>query len=307
MFIEKYQEGKNQAWRYMIGFIAIIVAILLGQIPMGISLVVLKEFDPVYAADLQNALTKITTQGISSNVLFFFNLVPFVFAFIAVFLVVKYFLERPMLSVATGRAKFDFFKLGSVALIWLILNVVLEFIFYLIYPENYEFSLNLHQFIPLLFITILLVPIQSATEELIIRGYLLQAFGGLLKYRWLAVLLTAVIFASLHLDNPEFEKFGLSIGTYYLVFGLVAAIIAIIDDGLEIPIAMHAMNNVYGAIFVSFKGSVFSTATIFKVNRMEISTMLIGWFVMLSLFIFIMQMRYKWKNWDVIFKKIVEK
>ena len=306
MFIEQYFLGKKNAWRYLVGLIALVVAILVGQIPMGITLVVLQEFNPSYAAELKNGLQNISESGISSNILFFFNLIPFLFAFFALYIVMKYLHERPAITVATSRPHFDISKFTFAALTWLGLSILMELIFYIIFPDNYVYAFDFNQFIPLLLITFFLIPFQSAFEELAVRGYLLQAFGGWFKYRWIAILLTSLLFASLHLSNPEFREFGLGVGIYYIIFAIIAATIAVIDGGLEIPIAIHITNNMYGALLVSFEGSVFSTATIFKVERIELSTMLIGWSLMLVMYIIVLQLRYKWTNWKIVFEKVDE-
>jgi len=304
MYLEKYYSGKKEAWRYVLGIIIIVVAVLIGQMPMGIYLLVLKEFNPDKAGEFQEALVNISETGINSNAMFLFNLIPFFFGFVAIFLVVKYLHQRRAISVVTGRTKFDVSKFLFAAATWLALNIFTEVIFYLSFPENYVLNFDASKFYPLLIITILFIPFQAAMEELVIRGYLLQAFAGWFKFKWVAILLSSLIFYALHLSNPEFEEFGAAVGLYYFVFALVAASLAVIDDGLEIPIAIHIMNNIYGALVVSFKGSVFSTATLFKADRMEIGVLLGGWAAMLLVYLLLLQLRYKWKNWKLLFSKI---
>jgi membrane protease YdiL (CAAX protease family) len=304
MFLEQYYSGKKDAWRYVVGLLIIVVAVLVGQIPMGVYLVVLKEFNPVKAGEFQHALLNISETGINSNTMFLFNLIPFLFGFVAVFLVVKYLHHRKAISVVNGRRRFDSSKFLFAAATWLALNVLTEVLFYLFYPENYVLNFDASLFYPLLIISLILIPFQAAMEELVVRGYLMQAFAGWFKYKWIAILLSSLIFYSLHLSNPEFEEFGAGVGLYYFVFALVAASLAVVDDGLEIPIAIHIMNNIYGALVVSFKGSVFSTATLFKADRIEIGVLLGGWAAMLMVYILLLQFKYKWKNWKTIASRI---
>ena len=54
----------------------------------------------------------------------------------------------------------------------------------------------------------LLIPFQSALEEWIFRGYLMQGFATMTRSRLLSLFLTSVIFGSLHILNPEIEKLG---------------------------------------------------------------------------------------------------
>jgi uncharacterized protein len=87
-------------------------------------------------------------------------------------------------------------------------------------------------------IVVLLTPLQAAGEEYAFRGYLTQAFGGLTRQPWLAILVPAVLFALAHGLGQSwpifFDRFA---------FGLVAGILVIVTGGLEAGIAMHVLNN----------------------------------------------------------------
>jgi uncharacterized protein len=87
-------------------------------------------------------------------------------------------------------------------------------------------------------IVLLLTPLQAAGEEYAFRGYLTQAFGGLIPYAWVAVVVPAVLFALAHGLGQSwpifFDRFA---------FGLVAGTLVILTGGLEAGIAMHVLNN----------------------------------------------------------------
>lgn len=88
-----------------------------------------------------------------------------------------------------------------------------------------------------LLVVLLLTPLQAAAEEYAFRGYLLQAFGGLVRHPAFAVLLSSFIFALAHgaQDLPIFfDRFA---------FGVVAATLVVVTGGLEAGIAMHVLNN----------------------------------------------------------------
>ena len=88
-----------------------------------------------------------------------------------------------------------------------------------------------------LLIIVLLTPLQAAGEEYVFRGYLTQAFGGLVRAPWLAVLGPALLFALAHgaQDPPVFfDRFA---------FGVVSGLLVILTGGLEAGIAMHVLNN----------------------------------------------------------------
>jgi uncharacterized protein len=94
-----------------------------------------------------------------------------------------------------------------------------------------------HQMRDFLLVILFLTPLQAAGEEYAFRGYLTQAFGGLFRARWAAVVIPAFLFALAHgaQDVPVFFD--------RLAFGLVAGVLVIATGGLEAGIAMHVLNN----------------------------------------------------------------
>ena len=77
---------------------------------------------------------------------------------------------------------------------------------YLMDSSTMVFQFKLAPFLILFLITLVLMPIQTTTEELIFRGYLMQGFALLAKNRWFPLVMTSVIFGSMHIANPEVEK-----------------------------------------------------------------------------------------------------
>lgn len=95
--------------------------------------------------------------------------------------------------------------------------------------------------IALSIVILLTTPLQSAGEEYFFRGWLSQWIGSWLRWRWLAVVVPAVVTALL---------FALAHGAQSpwlfadrLVFGLLASLLVWRTGGLEIAVAMHAANN----------------------------------------------------------------
>lgn len=90
----------------------------------------------------------------------------------------------------------------------------------------------------LMLVVLLTTPLQAAGEEYAFRGYLLQAVGALSRNAWVAMLVSATLFAMAHgLQNPPlfFDRF---------MFGLIAAWLVIRTGGLEAGIALHVLNNI---------------------------------------------------------------
>jgi membrane protease YdiL (CAAX protease family) len=101
--------------------------------------------------------------------------------------------------------------------------------------EPNEFTRTTRDF---LIVILLLTPLQAAGEEFAFRGYLQQAFGGLLGSRVLAVGLSGLLFAIAHGLGQSWPVF-----IDRLAFGIVAGVLVILTGGLEAGIAMHVLNN----------------------------------------------------------------
>src|SRR5690606_28949413 len=85
-------------------------------------------------------------------------------------------------------------------------------------------------------VLIVLVPLQSAAEEYVFRGYLMQAIGRWLRHPAFAILLPVPLFVLGHLYDPLGQ---VSVG----VFAIAAGWLSWRTGGLEAAIALHVVNN----------------------------------------------------------------
>ncbi|WP_055480686.1 CPBP family intramembrane glutamic endopeptidase [Sphaerimonospora mesophila] len=101
-------------------------------------------------------------------------------------------------------------------------------------------------FLPAMAVILVLVPFQSAAEEYMFRGWVIQAFGAYLRNPWPGILLGAGAFATLH----GYTDWGIA---YVFGFGVLMGWLAILTGGLEAAIALHATNNVaaFGVVAAS--------------------------------------------------------
>jgi uncharacterized protein len=97
-------------------------------------------------------------------------------------------------------------------------------------PATYAISLAL---------ILLIVPFQAAAEEYVFRGMMFQAIGAWLRWIPVALVVTTVVFASLHI----YEIWGL---LDVASFGVAAILLTWRTGGLEAAIALHVVNNVVG-------------------------------------------------------------
>lgn len=88
-------------------------------------------------------------------------------------------------------------------------------------------------------VVVLTTPLQAAGEEYVFRGYLLQAVGSLFNNRWVAILVTATLFALAH----GVQNFPLFFDRF--MFGIIAGWLVTYTGGLEAGIALHIVNNFF--------------------------------------------------------------
>ncbi len=92
---------------------------------------------------------------------------------------------------------------------------------------------------------IVLAPLQSAAEEYVFRGFIMQTIGSWVRSPWPGILISTVIFTAGH---TQYEIWGmLSVG----VMGLGFAIVVWRTGGLEAGIAFHVVNNVVALLLLS--------------------------------------------------------
>lgn len=99
---------------------------------------------------------------------------------------------------------------------------------------------------------IVLVPLQSAAEEYVFRGLIMQTIGAWVKNPWVGIIVSTVIFT---VGHTQYEIWGLlSVG----VMGLGFAIVVWRTGGLEAGIAFHVVNNVVALLLLA-SGSLGTT------------------------------------------------
>ena len=160
------------------------------------------------------------------------------------------------------------------------------------------FQFDLQKFIPLFFIAIFLLPIQTSCEELLFRSYILQGIKMRTKKNSVAVLISGLMFGAIHIGNPEIAKIGYHIIVYYMLVGVFLALISLFDNGIELALGYHAANNVFAALMITNNWQAFQTDAVFMDNAdpgMGLDT-IFGILFILPLVFFILYKKYKWHS-----------
>lgn len=221
--------------------------------------------------------------GIEPLAYFAINMIPFLTGWLGLWICARPgILNRAVETFATGMDSIRWKRMLNAAGISFLLFIPLFLISYLSNPSGIQFSFEAGPFFRFLPVVLLLVPMQAAFEEVALRGQLLQTVTRILPGIPLAgVIVSSAAFALLHGLNPEIGAYGFwTMMSYYFTFGLILALIGVIDEGLEIPIAIHVVNNIGSFLFFSYEGSAMKTPSLFHVGEINplvemLSTLLI--------------------------------
>lgn len=238
-----------------------------------------------------------------------FALMLFIFSgiFIGILIATKKIHKRSVLSVLTGAESFRWKHLIRSGGLWFVILAAMEIVGYISEPGLYTFQFDPIPFFSILFVAILILPFQTSAEEVMMRGYLMQQIGLVSRYRWIPIVITSVLFGMLHGGNPEVMQYGLAKSmTLYIVMGLFFGIATIMDDGLEIPLGVHYVNNFFAFVLVGYKGSVFEGVPTLLLKESEDLTwaaVLTNMAVMIIVLL-IFKKHFKWRSFNYLLNRI---
>ena len=298
--------GKNEFWHYLFGIVSAFLGYLSFQLIMMVPLVTMAINHGYSMTDISenpNILFNPEKIGINKSLLLALMMGMFVFTLLFLWLALKFVQKKPLSSIATGFEKIRwnryFFSFG----IWAVLILVLTLVSYLTSPEEIELRFDAGNFAILLVVAIIFIPIQTATEELIFRGYLMQGFGLAFKNGIMPLIITSVLFGLMHASNPEAKAHGLLIMMpYYIFFGAFLGVLTLLDEGAELAMGIHCANNLMSSLLVCSKNSVLQTDAIFYTSSENPGGEFITWIVMASICFFILFKKYKLSNWNLIIR-----
>ena len=233
---------------------------------------------------------------LGSNRVFFWLLFPFFLVFIVFLASIKWIHRRPILTIFTKRDRFDWRRVFlSFILVFFILLITTCIQIY--FSEKIVWNLRWEKFIPLVVISMVMIPFQTTLEELLFRGYLMQGLKAKLGSNFFAVLISGVFFGLMHIGNPEIEAIGYHVLSYYIIIGIFLGCLAVFDNGLELSIGFHAANNIFAALMVSTDWQVFQTDALFldySAPEFSLNMLLVSIAFLLTL-TFIFKRIYGWK------------
>ena len=291
MFLKQDTLNTNPFWKYLLGSFIVIIFSILGQLPLSL-------FITADAISEAGGDPMIALRNLDKNLQLFLILIPFVFGFLGLYLVIKKLHNRNFVSITTSRSKVDWRRIIHSFILWGSITIIFISADFFINSEDYQINFKFEKFFILLIIGFILIPIQTSLEELLFRGYLFQGFSLYFKRPWIGLFLTSFIFGCLHIFNPEVQKLGLGILIYYIGTGLFLGIITLMDQGIELALGFHAANNLITALLVTSSWTAFQTESILIdiSDPSLIGETIISMLILYPLFYIYMYKKYKWSD-----------
>ncbi|MEN3324181.1 CPBP family intramembrane glutamic endopeptidase [Mariniflexile soesokkakense] len=308
MYIAQAFNILHDWWRYLVGLVIIVIAVIIGQIPFtaAVMLRAVKNGDNLFGMDETKMMTLL-----EPNLNLFLMLLSFAVGLLGLLLVVKYLHNQSLTSLTTSRKKIDWKRFWLIFFVWGIISSGLVILDYLMSPGDYEINFKLVPFLILCAIAIIFVPLQTSFEEYLFRGYLMQGIGVIVRNKWIPLITTSLVFGLLHIANPEVDKLGYIIMVYYIGTGLFLGIITLMDEGMELALGFHAANNLFTALLVTADWTAFQTHSILKdmsdPTEMGFTEIFMPVFIVFPILLFILSKIYKWTDWkEKLFGKVIE-
>lgn len=255
-YLEPARGENNQFWRYILTIVAVIMITFVVSVVLGIAAIFI-EGD----ADIAS-YSPLTTLLIS--------LLPFPLALLALWGGLRLFHRRGLMSLLHPGGSFGWSKVFFAGAVWFLLAAASDLVYWLINPSNYTWSFDPAAFFRFLIPLLVLIPIQTATEELIFRGYLTQWMGRFSQAIWLPLLLPSIFFMLMHIANPEVATYGALLTLpLYLSIGLLLSWVTLKSGGLEMALGIHAANNLYASLIVTFPSSALPTPALFSIQSFD--------------------------------------
>ena len=294
-YIDAARLGKPSLWRYLAGLILILFIWLgIGSAVTAVLFILFVLLRGLSLSDIGQIITDPNALGSIPN--FLILNVSFILFFAGVWLAVVLIHKRPFRTVATGSTSINWMRIWRGFILWLILAALASLIEFLIWPETFSIQVEPVTFVVFAILALILTPIQTTSEEIFFRGYLMQAGSMISRNAVFLSLLSGVLFTLPHIGNPEVSANAVVVLLSYFVLGVFLTWISIKDGTIELAIGLHAANNLFAGLVVTFPQSALQTPALFYTTHFDPIFNIIVEIIICALFYLL---AFGWRKRDV--------
>jgi membrane protease YdiL (CAAX protease family) len=294
--LESSFSGKNQFWRYVVMLAAILlVANTIGAIPLYVFYFKTYFSNPELASQFLANPSDLTPLGVDPITGLALMLIPSLAGFFAFAFLIRPLNDRSFIQAINGTSAFRWNKFIVSGTVWLLISAVYLFVYIKLDPENFAINNTSLSLIPLFLVSLLLFPFQAGLEELLFRGYLMQAFYKMVPRKWFPLIVTSLFFGLLHSFNPEVKAIGfMNMMPQYVLSGLIFGVITIMDDGIEGAMGAHTANNFFLSVMLTHKSSALQAPSVYEQITISPWVDFASLVLIAVLFLFILARLFRW-------------
>lgn len=263
-YVEAARRGGHRWWRYLLGLAVILFALLVLASAASALVAFALGGEEGVAAFTRGDLAALGPVGG-----FLVLMAGWPITLGAVLVAVGLVHRRHPRTLVTAAARISWRRVGQGFVAWLLpFLLVIGLVQYLVHPDTFTLNTDVASvalFVPL---ALVLTALQTTTEELFFRGYLVQAASLVWANRIFLALVSAVLFTLPHVANPEAAGGFLSIFlNYFFGMGLIWVVVSLVDGTTELAIGAHFANNVANFVLINASGTVVTTPALVGVSE----------------------------------------
>ncbi|MER8748227.1 CPBP family intramembrane metalloprotease [Mesorhizobium sp. M1050] len=170
-----------------------------------------------------------------------------------------------LLGVSRRVSRSDFLK-GLIAV--LITSLVSEILLYLLQPEIARGPISLSSWLLFAMPIVALTGLQTSSEEVLFRGYLLRGLANRFSSPFIWALLPALLFTALHWSPGSSAAINACVLASIAAFALLLTVVVYATGNLGAALGAHLGNNLTGFLLISHQES-YNSFALFNARPLE--------------------------------------
>lgn len=179
------------------------------------------------------------------------------------------FVHREPLAALVGdsrRVSWPGFLKGLIAV--LITSLLSEILLYWLQPEIARGAISLSTWLLFLIPIVALALLQTSSEEMLFRGYLLRGLARRFESPYVWALLPALLFTSLHWSPDSSPAINACVLASIAAFALLLTLVVYVTGNLGAAFGAHLGNNLTGFLLISHQQS-YNSFALFNAKPLE--------------------------------------
>jgi uncharacterized protein len=250
-FLDNATEGKNNKGSYLL---TVAITIIGGSFA-SILFIILFMLIYVFSSGIIGAESQINLLTYNPLLILLLVGVSYGIYSLLFYLCIRFIHKKRFMAIINTGKNLKWNRILKGALIWTSILTIFTLMALIFENGSLTFNLSFKPFIYLLILSIIVFPIQASFEEIFFRGYLMQGIGLLSKKPVVPLIITSLIFGSIHFYNGSTFSMSISIVMSAMILGLMFGIIVLGENGIETAVGAHIANNLFVAVILNSSDS----------------------------------------------------